>query len=225
MKEESLFLDSGGFKIQGLLSPGRGKGAVVIAHPHPLYGGDMNNPVVLAVARAYQGHGYATLRFNFRGVGASEGAYDEGRGEQEDVRAAVSYLREMGETPIDLAGYSFGAWVNAQAASGPGPGETMEDTQTLSVRSLILVSPPVSVLDFSFLKENKKIALILTGDRDDIAPPAMVQQHIPLWNRDALFTVISDADHFYWGRTGQIEEILSTFLQKLDRKRDLLPSS
>ena len=112
---------------------GRGESdrGVVISHPHPLYGGEMRNQVVGLIQEVFAGKGWTTLRFNFRGVGRSQGEYDEGVGEQEDVRAAVRYLKELGVEEIFLAGYSFGAWVNAQVA-----------LDYLDVAGSILVAPP-----------------------------------------------------------------------------------
>ena len=109
MEEKISFL-SDGYEIEGLLEKSSLQKGVVITHPHPLYGGDMHNNVVVAMARVYRQKGYTTLRFNFRGVGNSQGSYGDGVGEQEDVRAAISYLAGLSTLKIDLAGYSFGAW-------------------------------------------------------------------------------------------------------------------
>jgi alpha/beta superfamily hydrolase len=111
MAEEKIFFESAGLKVEGLLDRLHSDRGVVITHPHPLYGGDMFNNVVEAIVQAYQEKGHSTLRFNFRGVGQSEGAYDNGIGEQENVRAALEYLSLLGTMSIDLAGYSFGAWI------------------------------------------------------------------------------------------------------------------
>ena len=98
---------------KGFMTAVQGTMGAVISHPHPLMGGDMRNPVVEILAESLFAGGLSTLRFNFRGVGMSEGVFDEGRGEQEDVLAAVTYLERQGIREIVLAGYSFGAWVNA----------------------------------------------------------------------------------------------------------------
>ena len=97
MAEEPVFFMSGTLQIQGLLQTKAGDKGVVITHPHPLYGGSMHNNVVESLVHAYQQAGYATLRFNFRGVGSSQGKYDHGQGEQEDVKAALYYLAEQGK--------------------------------------------------------------------------------------------------------------------------------
>lgn len=202
MKEERIFFKSNGLKIEGLISEGQTKNGVVVTHPHPLYGGAMHNNVVESVVRAYGEKGYTTLRFNFRGVDRSEGVYDNGSGEQEDVRAAVAYLSGLGKRSIDLAGYSFGAWVNAQCI------ETLTD-----VKRMIMVSPPVNFLDFSFLKYCAKIRLVIAGSEDDIAPPAMIKDMIPAWNSEAEFNIIKGADHLYWGKTDELETMIGGLIE------------
>src|SRR5713226_70919 len=116
------------------------KGGFVVCHPHPLYGGDMDNPVVLRAAEVTQAAGYATLRFNFRGAGASEGVHDKGRGEQDDVKAAMAALasRLPAGSPVGVIGYSFGAWTAARATR---PGDA----------ALGLIAPPIGMFDFAFL--------------------------------------------------------------------------
>ncbi|MBW1735134.1 MAG: alpha/beta hydrolase [Deltaproteobacteria bacterium] len=203
MIEKQVFFDAGGLKIEALVAEGKTDAGVVVTHPHPLYGGDMHNNVVEALVQAYQEKGFTTLRFNFRGVGRSEGAFDEGKGEQEDVRAAVEYLRGLGKTRVDLSGYSFGAWVNARSIENLSP-----------VRRMIMVSPPVNFLDFSFLKTTVRLRLVVTGSNDDIAPPDMIREMIASWNPDAEFRIVAGADHFYWDRTGEIEAMVKDLLER-----------
>ena len=119
--EEKVCIRSGDLELEGLFESGRTTRGAVITHPHPLYGGNMHNPVVDAIRRAYRMKGVATLRFNFRGTGESEGQHDNGVGEQDDVLAALSFLTESGFQPVDVAGYSFGAWVNALTLQRGGP--------------------------------------------------------------------------------------------------------
>jgi alpha/beta superfamily hydrolase len=104
MTEQTVHFPASSLQLEGLLSLASGDKGVVITHPHPLYGGDMHNNVVDTLARVYRQHGYTTLRFNFRGVGGSQGHYDEGEGEQEDIKAALDYLLGQGKTRLDLAG-------------------------------------------------------------------------------------------------------------------------
>ena len=203
MTEKSVVFESEDLKLEGLLDRAEGDAGVVITHPHPQYGGSMQNNVVESLVKAYKKAGYTTLRFNFRGMGKSEGHYDEGVGEQADVRGAVAYLKDLGMNSIDLAGYSFGSWVNAQAI------EDLND-----VVRMIMVSPPVNFMDFSFLQYTPRIQLIIAGSRDDIAPPDMIQKMLPQWNKDSVFHIIQGADHFYWGETGEIESIVGDFLER-----------
>ena len=203
MSEEKIFFPSEGLKIEGLLHQSTGEGAVVVTHPHPLYGGNMHNNVVLSIINAYQQSGYTTLRFNFRGIGLSEGSHCQGIGEQEDVRSALTYLTGLGKTSVDLAGYSFGSWVNALGLTG-------FDT----IENLIMVSPPVAFIDFSFLGYNPKIKLVIAGSNDDIAPPSMIEKMLPTWNQEAEFRIIPGIDHFYWGGTNEVEEIIRSFLDR-----------
>ncbi len=203
MAEERIFIPVEGFKIEGMLSESPGEKAVVVTHPHPLYGGDMNNYVVTSIMSAYQQKGYTTLRINFRGVGQSGGSHADGIGEQEDVRAALAYLNDLGKTSIDLSGYSFGSRVNAGGL----------DSFDLAKR-LIMVSPPVGFMDFSFLGFNSKIKLIIAGSNDDIAPPDKIKEYIPTWNPEAELKVLDGTDHFYSGGTREVEEIIKDFLDK-----------
>ena len=201
MAENEIQIPCRDLLLEGLLGECPGEEGVVVTHPHPLYGGEMHNNVVVAVARAYRELGFTTLRFNFRGVGCSSGSFDNGIGEQEDVLAALRCLQGLGKTSLDLAGYSFGAWVNAMGVPRfDGAGR------------LIMISPPVNFLDFSFLKACSKIRLVIAGSHDDIGPPAMIQEMLPSWNPAARFYVIEGADHFYWGREGELVSVLSRFL-------------
>jgi len=200
MTEKRIYFEADGVKLEGMLAESQGEKGVVISHPHPLYGGTMHNNVVRAVAHAYQEEGYSTLRFNFRGVENSEGDFGNGVGEQDDVKAG---LKVLGKTNLDLAGYSFGAWVNALGLA------KFEEAQRL-----VMVSPPVSFIDFSFLEYSPKIKLVICGTRDEIAEYKKVEKMLPRWNDQALFRVIQGADHFYAGHEEELIDILGEFLRK-----------
>jgi alpha/beta superfamily hydrolase len=202
MKEEQITFQSDGLRIEGLVSRQSGERGVVITHPHSLYGGTMYNQVVETLARAYQNKGFTTLRFNFRGVGQSEGRYGEGRGEKEDVISALRYLYGLEKSAIDLAGYSFGAWVNAHI--------TPSD---FSVGGMIMVSPPVAFLDFSFLSGDQRIKAVVAGGRDDIAPADQISRLMATWNPAALLEVIDGADHFYSGKIEILDSVLSRLIR------------
>jgi alpha/beta superfamily hydrolase len=197
MEEKISFL-SGDYKLEGMFAKVSGDKGVVITHPHPLYGGDMYNPVVNTIASAYQKNGFATLRFNFRGVGKSQGNYDDGTGEQKDVNSAILYLYEMGIKKIDLAGYSFGAWVNAGLTCEVNP-----------VKNMVMVSPPVGFIDFQPITSINCLKLVIAGNRDNIAPADLIEKMLPTWNQEAHFEVIKGADHFYSGYLEKLESVLS----------------
>lgn len=189
---------AGSIRLEGLLDEGAAERAVVATHPHPLYGGDMRNPVVETVADLYARRGLTSLRFNFRGVGGSGGTYDDGLGEMEDVRGAIACLRERGAQRIDLAGYSFGAWVAARM-----------DMDAEGVDRLILVSPPVDFLSFAEVATLPKLALVVIGDEDDFGAAERVREQAAKWNPDARFKIIPDADHFFWGRFRELGDVVA----------------
>src|SRR5262249_32731716 len=142
-----------GVSIEARLAlPPRSAGGVVICHPHPLYGGDMDNPVVVRFAEVCRELGLATLRFNFRGVGASTGAYGHGRDERHDLAAAVAHLASLlgPGAPLGLAGYSFGATVAADLAADPA--------DLPPVAAVALIAPPLAMTGNAPL-----IALAKTG--------------------------------------------------------------
>jgi alpha/beta superfamily hydrolase len=195
---ESVTIACGDLTLEGCLEGEPSGRGVVVTHPHPLYGGDMHNAVAVAIAEAYRQAGYLSLRFNFRGVGRSQGRHEEGRGEQADVLAALEWMQQRGCRRIVLAGYSFGAWVNAMAASRAG-----------WLQRLVLVSPPVAFIPFTGVAFLAPLKLVVTGGCDSFAPPARIRDLMPTWNPDADLAVIDAADHFYSGCLAQLKEHLA----------------
>jgi len=196
--EERIQFPSGDLSLEGLISQGQGPRGVVITHPHPQFGGDMYNPVVESMAHVYQRRGITALRFNFRGVGSSQGRYSDGPGEQEDVLAAIRCLSDNGHAHIDLAGYSFGAWVNAHI-----------DPQAVEINAMTMVSPPVAFMAFDENLALPRLKLVVSGSHDDIAPAGRIRSLLPDWNPEALFKEIQGADHFYFGFFKELETILT----------------
>ena len=197
--EEKIRFASGAHQIEGLLQKNSTEKAVVITHPHPQYGGNMYNNVVTAIWKTYQNSDFTTLRFNFRGVGNSQGGYGDGIGEQEDVRAAIAYLADLSIQQIDLAGYSFGAWVNGHL-----------NCEGVGINNMVMVSPPVAFINFESVDVIDCLKLIVTGSRDDIAPAEMIRHSYQQWNPEAQFEVVNGADHFYSGYEDRLTEILSS---------------
>ena len=201
--EEKIIIESGTYRLEGYWQPGTANNGVVMTHPHPLYGGNMYNPVVETIQGVYQKHGYATLRFNFRGVGSSQGNYDNGVGEQDDVRAAMAYMQNTGVTTVELAGYSFGAWVNARVAAA----------DKSRIERLMMVSPPVGLIEFDSVDALNGLKLVVTGSRDEIAPAHLIRELLPTWNPSAQLEVIDGGDHFYIGYLDKLASILARYLK------------
>jgi alpha/beta superfamily hydrolase len=206
MKRNIIHFPSGELVLEGIMDDQRGERAVLISHPHPLYGGTMHNDVVKKIAKAYYALGFGTLRFNFRGVEGSEGHYDEGMGEQEDVRGGLDYLLNLGKRDIHLAGYSFGAWVIAMGIE-----------RYNQASRVILVSPPVNLMSFDGLRGSDKVALVIVGENDSVADAETIRSVLPLWNRKALFKMIPETDHFFSGRQKVLEDSLRDYLGGLDK--------
>ncbi len=199
--EEQVHLKAGEVTLEARFSPGTIATGVVITHPHPLYGGSMDNNVVWTAARAYGDLGWATLRFNFRGVGASTGRYGEGIAEVEDVSAAVTYLASRVAGPCYVVGYSFGAAVAARAL-----------LDGLRVAGAVLISPPIAFMDLGFLHETPGLSLIVVGDEDDLAPLAAIEELCRRRQPPVDLRVVTGADHFYGGREEQLYRILQDYL-------------
>ncbi len=165
----------------------------VVCHPHPLYGGSMANKVVHTLSEAFNGMGVPTLRFNFRGVGRSDGEYAQGIGEAEDLLAVCRWLQERHPgAPLWLAGFSFGAYVVMRAQA------------RLKRQRLLLVAPPVSLFEFESLPPVSVPWLVVQGGRDEIVDPQAVQAWIQRQSRRPLFRLMGDADHFFHGRINRL---------------------
>jgi alpha/beta superfamily hydrolase len=147
--------------LEGILRESGKRGGAIICHPHPLYGGSMHNNVVEALEEGFLQSAFTTLRFNFRGVGESEGAYDDGDGEVQDAIAACGHMRHVlgGDAPLVLAGYSFGAWIAAKAAG-----------RVDGLRDLFLVAYPFSRYDGAELRAFQGRLYFVGGSLDDISP-------------------------------------------------------
>jgi len=165
------------------------RGAIVLCHPHPQYGGNMYDGVLDTAAAAARRHRFATIRFNFRGVGDSSGRYDNGVGEVDDLLAVVEWTREsIGGKPLWIGGYSFGSNVAWRALDRCG-----------EVDGVVLVAPPVAMMDFSARPRRLPKLTIVAGDRDDF----VAADDLARWAKTAAPTarVISlpGADHFFSG--------------------------
>ncbi len=192
-------------RLEGLLWTSRLDNPSVVAvvcHPHPLFGGTMHNKVVYQAAKTLHRRGMAVLRFDFRGVGLSEGAHDKGRGEADDVRAALDYLAaEFPSRPVLLAGFSFGAWVGLRVGC-----------QDSRVTDLVGLGIPVNDSDFSYLHDCAKPKLFLIGGRDQFASRNRAEKlFLQLPEPKKLFFV-NDADHFFKDHLPEMAAALDSWL-------------
>ena len=201
--ERPFSFESDGLRLEGMLHEGDGATAAIVLHPRPLYGGDMDNHVVLALRASLTEAGATTLRFNFRGTGRSEGTHDNGRGEADDARAAIRSLRELGPgCGVVLAGYSFGAHVAARVAL------------TVLLDGLILVSPPFTDGPLPTLPESVD-TLLVTGEWDDSAPAARLAG---LAGPRRRFVVVEGTGHGWWPGVDRLVAEVRTFLGELPRR-------
>lgn len=176
----------------------------IICHPHPLYGGTMDNKVVTTLARAWRDLGYSVLRFNFRGVGASQGVHDQGRGEQDDLQAVLQWLQDNhAVNTLDLAGFSFGAWVAAALTSR---------SQTLwQPAHLLLVAPPVHYEGFQSLQLPTQ-TLVLQGEEDEVVEPEAVYAWVASRSPAIVLQRFSGASHFFHGRLTELKQAVIAYL-------------
>ncbi|MBL8307668.1 MAG: alpha/beta fold hydrolase [Rubrivivax sp.] len=169
-------------------------GLALVCHPHPLHGGTMDNKVVQTLARAFVQLGYTAVRFNFRGVGASGGAWDEGRGEVDDALAVVAAQRASGQ-PLVVAGFSFGGYVASQVAARLPEGE--------KPARVVLVAPAVRNFEVAPVSAD---ALVVHGEADDVVPLAALFD----WARPQSLpvTVLPGAGHFFHGQLPVLKQIV-----------------
>ncbi len=192
--QNKVSIDGPAGKIEiAVNDPGEGRrGVALVAHPHPLYGGTLDNKVVQTIAKAFHALGYCAMRLNFRGVGASEGVFDEGRGETEDFLALAEYARRTyGEKELAIGGFSFGGFVAADAAA------------KLSPRHLVLAAPAVGRFPVGEVQGN---TLVIHGEEDDVVPLKDVLD----WARPQQLpvTVFPGAGHFFHGHLVTMQRLV-----------------
>lgn len=204
--ERSVTFRAGSLTLEGRLSAPPGAAiAVVICHPHPQYGGDMDNEVVAGLTDHLQRGGIATLRFNFRGTGNSQGEYAHGVGEVDDVKAAAVLLRdESGRRRVALAGYSFGAMVALKAG--------YDDS---GVDHLVAIAPPLPMFDVTFLRTCATPKLFLLGDRDQYCPYWTLENVAASLPGTNILHRLEGADHFLAGASDDIGRAVESFLRNV----------
>lgn len=172
------------------------RGVAVVCHPHPVHGGTMEHKVVATLVRAFLQLGYRVVRFNFRGVGASAGAWDDGRGEVDDALAVIAAVRDSA-LPLALAGFSFGAYVASQAAA------RLAASSSTRIERLVLVGPATQTFDVAAVAPD---TLVIHGEADEVVPLSATLD----WARPQALpiTVVPGAGHFFHGQQTLLKNIV-----------------
>ena len=207
---EVIFNGSDG-RLEGRYVHGEGPTPplAMILHPHPLHGGTMNNRIVYSLFHMFSRRGYSVLRFNFRGVGRSQGVFDHGQGELRDAAAALDWMQQHNpnSTGCWVAGFSFGAWIAMQLLM-----------HRPEIEGFISVAPPANLYDFTFLAPCPSSGLMVNGAKDRVVPTESVRGLV-----DRLKTqkgividhaVVPDANHFFEGRMDGLMEVVDVYLDK-----------
>jgi alpha/beta superfamily hydrolase len=195
-------------KLEALLNAGADDApyAVLVCHPNPLGGGTMHNKVVYHAMKAFQSLGLPVLRFNFRGTGLSEGTHDDGRGERDDVRAALDWLEREFQRPLLFAGFSFGANVGLRACCGDD-----------RVKGLVGLGLPVHAegrdYHYRFLPSCPQPKLFISGTRDQYGPQTQVEEVVAAAQPPAELIWVDDADHFFASKLDQVQLAIRNWLQ------------
>lgn len=196
-------------RLEALLNEGEPNAthAALVCHPHPLYGGTMHNKVVYNAMKALSGFGFPVLRFNFRGAGLSEGVHDEGRGEVDDVRAALDYLAAEYKLPIIFCGFSFGAATGLRAAcSDP------------RVVGLISLGTPVSVegrtYTYGFLRDCAPPKLFISGGNDQYSPRTELRAAFANAPDPKKLVIVAGVDHFFVGKLNEMQRAIEDWVRE-----------
>ena len=203
---QNLFLEGPAGRLEAILwtpvQPVSPLLAAVICHPHPLFGGTMHNKVVYNAAKTMDSLGIPVLRFNFRGAGLSAGEHDKGRGEQDDVQAALDYLAaQFSGIPLLLAGFSFGSVVGLRVGC-----------RDARVSELIGIGIPVNSSDFSFLEDCPKPKLFVHGSNDKFGVRKKVEETVAVSSGENRLVVVEGADHFFAGHLDEFNSAIAAWL-------------
>jgi alpha/beta superfamily hydrolase len=206
MKKTRVSFPSGELLLEGVVVTPKGPGpfpAVIVCHPHPLYGGSMDNNVICRISETLTQTSFASFKFNFRGVGGSQGEFGQGIGEQADVRAAISFvstLKEVDSQRIGLAGYSAGA--------GFALPVSFDDAR---IKALVAISPPLSMFNFDFLKSCPKPKFVVSGSRDNFTASNQFLEFCQRLAEPKQCETIEGADHFWWEYESRLAARVTAF--------------
>ena len=205
---EVIFTGEDG-RLEGRFQPGRSRTSpiAIILHPHPQFGGTMNNPVVYHLYYAFANRGFSVLRFNFRGVGRSQGTFDHGQGELSDAAAALDWVQSANPEARAcwIAGFSFGAWIGMQLLM-----------RRPEVEGFLSIAAPASLYDFSFLAPCPSSGLIVHGEKDAVVPPKDVNTLVEKLKTQKGIVIdqqiIPGANHFFDGKLQPLMETVTGYL-------------
>jgi len=210
MKQTRVSFISGELVLEGILAIPEGAmplPTVIVCHPHPLYGGSMDNNVISSLCESLTQASLISFKFNFRGVGGSQGEFGQGTGEQDDVEAAISFIstvKEIDSKRIGIAGYSAGA--------GFGLPVGFNDDR---IRALVAVSPPLSMFDFDFLITCPKPKFLISGGRDDLIPTDDFLKFCQELAEPKECEITEGADHFWWGYESGLADKITAFFTRV----------
>ncbi|MCC6734607.1 MAG: alpha/beta hydrolase [Bauldia sp.] len=196
-------------RLEGRYQPAKTRNApiAIVLHPHPQFGGTMNNQIAYQLFYMFARRGFAVLRFNFRGVGRSQGAFDHGTGELSDAAAALDWAQTVHPEAAGcwVAGFSFGAWIGMQLLM-----------RRPEIAGFISIAPPANLHDFTFLAPCPSSGLIIHGDQDKVVPPKDVQTLVDkLKTQKGIkieHTIMKGANHFFEDRVDQLIELCGNYL-------------
>ncbi|MBV8535460.1 MAG: alpha/beta hydrolase [Alphaproteobacteria bacterium] len=190
------------------LAKGERRPIVLLLHPHPQHGGTMHNKIVYALNQIFVRQGFCTLRFNFRGVGRSQGSFGRGEGELTDAASALDWLQSYNPTAGQcwIAGFSFGAWIGMQLLM-----------RRPEIDRFISVAPPANIYDFGFLAPCPSSGLIVQGDKDDVVPEESVKKLADKLGKqrdiEVDFRVIKGANHFFTDRMDKLDTVVEEYVE------------
>lgn len=207
-QEIILFINGPAGKLEALYcEQPNAKGIALICHPHPLYAGTMQNKVVATLQRTARDNQWSTLRFNFRGVGKSEGSYGEGIGETADAKAAFEWLQAKNPNqPIVIMGFSFGSCVAACLA-----GEL--EQQGISLKQLVMIAPPIERFDVEGKLPSHCPLLVIQPEADEVVTPQIVYDWSNSLSIPHQLITVPECSHFFHGRLTDLKDLITPYLQ------------
>ena len=206
-EEFVLFINGPAGKLEALYCEQKNaKAIVLLCHPHPLYAGTMQNKVITTLQRTARDNNYSTLRFNFRGVGKSEGSYGDGKGEIADAMAAYEYIKNTEPTlPVIIMGFSFGACVAACLAK-------QLELQDTIIKQLVMIAPPLEMFAIEGHTPSHCPLLIIQPEADEIVNPQTVYQWEKSLTRARTLLTVPECSHFFHGKLNNLKELITPYL-------------